>query len=184
MTRRRSEEDTEDEAVFWEDYLRGVTPLRKTPVPRRAIRQGVGKPVSAPAPVTRPFISASPLQDFSKLRFDRSVEHKLRRGDVALDGTLDLHGMTQDRAYAALHRFILCAAREGRRTLLIITGKGRFDETGERGILKRMTPRWLEAAELAPHILTIRAAAPRHGGDGAIYVLMKRHKGRAFPAET
>jgi DNA-nicking Smr family endonuclease len=102
---------------------------------------------------------------------DKSTEERLRKGNRPIDARLDLHGMTQDAAHAALRQFVLAAAQRGDRCLLIITGKGGFDG---QGILRREVPRWLE--QLRPLVLRAVPAQPRHGGAGALYLLLKRRR--------
>jgi DNA-nicking Smr family endonuclease len=104
----------------------------------------------------------------------------LKRGRYAIEGRIDLHGMTQDRAHAALLGFVERSARQGLRCVLVITGKGlrRLDDEGsggEIGILRNAAPRWLNEAPNRARILAFTAAQPRHGGGGALYVLLRRH---------
>lgn len=105
--------------------------------------------------------------------FDKGTETKLKKGKLPLEGRIDLHGMTQDEAHRALQRFIPAAAVSGRRTLLVITGKGKMP-TG--GVLRRMVPIWLSEGSLATHVLAITPAQPKDGGDGALYVRLRKPK--------
>ena len=91
---------------------------------------------------------------------------------MAIDQRLDLHGMTQDSAHAALSTTIGRAFDTGRRCLLVITGKGH----GGEGVLRRQVPRWLNQPPLRERILSFAAARPQHGGDGALYILIKRRR--------
>ena len=91
---------------------------------------------------------------------------------MEIDGRLDLHGMTQDAAHAALNGFVLRAYDAGRRCLLVITGKGQAGG----GVLKTEGPRWLNLPVLRSKILGFSYAQPKDGGDGALYVLLKRHR--------
>jgi len=101
---------------------------------------------------------------------DRRVEKNIRQGDIALEARIDLHGMTQSEAYDALARFMAKQVKAGRRNLLVITGKGR----GNAGVLKTNLPMWLQSLPEASAILTLRPAAPKHGGDGAFYVVLRK----------
>lgn len=101
---------------------------------------------------------------------DRSTEEKLKRGKMPIDGTLDLHGFTQTEAYSALQNFIRFSVQRNRRCLLIVTGKGRMNE----GILRQSVPRWLKEPDLSQYILSVQTARPKDGGDGALYVLLRR----------
>jgi DNA-nicking Smr family endonuclease len=91
-----------------------------------------------------------------------------------IDRRLDLHGMTQDAAHAALDRAIASAWRDGLRMLLVITGKGSAKDGG--GVLRRNLPRWLSVGANAPRVLRIEPARPQHGGNGAFYVLLRRQR--------
>lgn len=102
---------------------------------------------------------------------DRGGEKKVRRGDVEIGISLDLHGLNQDEARAAVHRVLLDAQARGERAVLIVTGKGR---AGETGVLKRRLPDWLESKQIRPLVAGIAEAHQRHGGSGAVYVFVKR----------
>jgi DNA-nicking Smr family endonuclease len=110
---------------------------------------------------------------------DRRTDDRLRRGRVSIDGRVDLHGMTQSQAHAALHSFILRGWHEQRRYLLVITGKGSaargFGGQGT-GVLRQAVPRWLNEMPLRPLVIAVHRAHPRDGGDGALYVLLKRRR--------
>lgn len=113
-------------------------------------------------------------------RIEPKLRRRLGRGRVAIDGTLDLHGLHQDEARAALGRFVLARAERGDRTVLVITGKGLKKLNGdptaivERGVLRTMLPIWLNAAELKPYVIGWDQAAQAHGGEGAWYVRLRR----------
>ncbi len=121
-------------------------------------------------PPAEPFIPA----------LEPKVHRKLRRGQMSIDARIDLHGMRQDEARSALVRFIDARLRHGDRTVLVITGKG-LKKTGfgviqQRGVLRHMLPRWLREPALAPFIAGWEVSSPRHGGEGAYYVRLKRGK--------
>jgi DNA-nicking Smr family endonuclease len=99
--------------------------------------------------------------------------HRITRDREAIGARLDLHGLTQDRARAVLERFLGRAWDEGFRAVLVITGKGVQGD----GVLKRAAPEWLAAPHLAHIVAGISDAARHHGGEGALYVALKR-KGR------
>jgi len=108
---------------------------------------------------------------------DRRTEERFRRGQMSIDGRLDLHGMTQEQAHAALRRFILHAFERGARKVLVITGKGQRGSQ-EQGVLRRALPHWLNDPSLRQCILSFTTARPNHGGSGAFYVLLKRRRQR------
>jgi DNA-nicking Smr family endonuclease len=115
---------------------------------------------------------------------DGRTSERLKRGQLPIEGRLDLHGMTQERARYALDGFIADAYGRGLRTVLIITGKGLKPRPGivdpwagaGAGILRVQTPRWLNEAPNRARVLAFTEAQPQHGGGGALYVLIRRHR--------
>lgn len=96
---------------------------------------------------------------------------RFRRGQMEIESTIDLHGFGQAEAHEALRRFILSSQAQGRRCVLVITGKG---QPGKPGVLRARVPEWLE--EMAGVVLKIAPAKPHHGGQGAFYVLIRRKR--------
>jgi DNA-nicking Smr family endonuclease len=110
---------------------------------------------------------------------DRRTAERLRKGARAPDSRIDLHGMTAERAHRACLRFLGEAIGRGHRVLLVITGKGgRGDAVSSRGrgVLRDSLPGWLRASPLGGSIVGIYQAHRRHGGEGAFYVYLKRHR--------
>lgn len=112
---------------------------------------------------------------------DSKAFARMKRGKLVPEGRLDLHGMTIDRAHPALTSFILRAQASGKRLVLVITGKGRDRDEGgpipvPRGILKHQVPNWLSSPPLAQAVLQITQAHISHGGAGAYYVYLRRHR--------
>jgi DNA-nicking Smr family endonuclease len=95
----------------------------------------------------------------------------LRRGQIRPESKLDLHGMTQIEAHAALASFIRGARASGHRCVLIVTGKGSMLSGG---VLRREVPRWLEEPRLRGAVLDVNEAHSKDGGAGALYVLLRR----------
>ncbi|HZT51901.1 MAG TPA: Smr/MutS family protein [Stellaceae bacterium] len=124
----------------------------------------------AAAPEARVLPALPPPRAAPTPGLDKRSAQRLRRGEMPIEARLDLHGMTQDEAHRALERFIPAQREAGRRAVLIITGKG----TGGDGVLRRSVPRWLAEARCRPHVLATAPARPQHGGDGALYVLLRR----------
>jgi DNA-nicking Smr family endonuclease len=115
---------------------------------------------------------------------DHHTAARFRTGEKPIDGLLDLHGMTVDRAHHVLVDFVHQHHARGSRVLLIITGKGmRQCEDGlqgfaPRGVLRTALPEWLATPDLRHLILAVDHAAVKHGGTGAYYVLLKRQRGK------
>ncbi|KGJ05684.1 DNA-nicking endonuclease, Smr domain [Paracoccus halophilus] len=113
------------------------------------------------------------------LRMDHKTHRQMTRGKLAPEARIDLHGMTLAVAQPALTSFIMRAYAEGRRLVLVITGKGRAGGPDaplpvRPGALRHHVPHWLQMPPLGGIVLQIRAAHRRHGGDGAYYVYLRR----------
>jgi DNA-nicking Smr family endonuclease len=104
--------------------------------------------------------------------FDRRTYERLRDGQIAIEGEIDLHGCTQEEAFSNVNEFIDGAWFEGRRCLLVITGKGTARDGG--GVLRSAVPGWITEGRHSDRLIGIGPAAPHHGGDGALYVLLRR----------
>jgi DNA-nicking Smr family endonuclease len=104
---------------------------------------------------------------------DRRIRLKLRRGDFAVEGHLDLHGFTREAAHTELQSFVHEKQLAGKRCVLVIHGKGRNSKDGQP-VLKEMMGRWLSRGELGRTVLAYCTAQPTDGGAGAIYVLLRR----------
>jgi DNA-nicking Smr family endonuclease len=100
---------------------------------------------------------------------DLRTSRRLSRGKMVIEGIIDLHGFGQAEAREVLHRFIVTSQKRGWRCVLVITGKG---QPGKPGILRTRVPEWLE--ELGPLVLKTATATANHGGQGALYVLLRR----------
>jgi DNA-nicking Smr family endonuclease len=143
----------------------GASPARRPPV----------LPAYQP-PVSRPAETSAGVGHLE----GRHVR-RLRRGRRAIDARLDLHGMRQDEARAALVRFIGRCRAQGHRYVLVITGKGspRSDRApepwvhDEPGVLRRNVPRWLASPDVSPMVVSYSEAGPHHGGSGALYVQVR-----------
>ncbi len=105
---------------------------------------------------------------------DRRTAERLKRGQMPVEATLDLHGHTQIEAHGELNRFLAAAHTAGRRCVLIVTGKG-AGQSG--GILRAEVPKWLNEAPNRARIVAFAGARPQHGGGGALYVLLRRRRG-------
>ena len=120
-------------------------------------------PTAAARPVARP--EPAPL--------GRKAKRRLSRDSGAIQGRLDLHGMTQAQAHDALLGFLRRSQAQGAKIVLVITGKGVRGD-GERGVLKRQVPMWLRLPEFRDLVVGFETAGIGHGGEGAMYVRMRR----------
>ncbi|WP_173934400.1 Smr/MutS family protein [Chelativorans sp. Marseille-P2723] len=104
-------------------------------------------------------------------RLDQPTHQKIARGRIQIAGRVDLHGLTQEEAYALLLSFLQQAHASDRRHVLVITGKG----SGQpEGVLRRVVPLWLATAPFSQIVSGFDAAARHHGGSGALYVRLRR----------
>ena len=143
-----------------EEVATSVSPDRPGTVARTPSATSIASPPDRPA-------APPPL-----VRLEARDRRRLSRGIRDVDARIDLHGMTQDRAFSALIGFLRGAQARGHRTVLVITGKGRGDSA--RGILRGAVPQWLARPDLRALVLGIEEAGRRHGGTGALYVRLRR----------
>jgi DNA-nicking Smr family endonuclease len=152
-----------DELLLWGKVAQTVHPLGARPRPGVAIPPPSVEPPQAPPPAAQPW-SQKPLEP-GRLR-------RLARGREGPQPSLDLHGLTQDSARQALTRFLLTAQADGRRAAVVVTGRGVQGD----GVLRRRAPEWLAEPHLRDVVAGVADAHRRHGGDGALYVALKRRK--------
>ncbi len=159
-----------EEEEEWLAAMRDVTPLgdrgeveSSDPSPQAGLAERLRQ---------RRDLEEGPREDW-EFALDRRTRERIKSGHLAIDGTLDLHGLTQEEAVAALDNFLWQAWREGRRCLLVVTGKGTARDGG--GVLRSAVPRWLEESSHRERLIGIGIAYPEHGGEGALYVLLRRY---------
>ena len=107
---------------------------------------------------------------------DKQNNKRLIKGRKIIEARLDLHGQTQEEARANLISFIQRSGARQHRCVLVITGKGLRLHSGEIGVLRRNVPRWLNEPPIRPLVLAFSHATPKDGGEGALYVLLKRNR--------
>jgi DNA-nicking Smr family endonuclease len=139
---------SEEERVLWTAVTKTIAPLKDAPPPENVETY------------------AAPL--------GRRAKQRVARGKEPIDGRLDLHGLTQREAHATLLRFLHTASSRGARLVLVITGKGRVGQS-ERGVLKRQVPQWLALPEFREWVVGFEDAHISHGGEGALYVRIRRN---------
>lgn len=180
---------TPEEAELWARVVGTVRPLHgKVPVtafkphvvdapaapPPPKVAKGV------PAPLPPPLPPPAPPRPLDRDGLDASWERKLARAAVHPDFTLDLHGHSLEAAHARLDHGLLQAVTLGARMVLVITGKPRPTESADRGdrrgAIRAKLLDWLAAGPHAGRIAAVRPAHRRHGGAGALYVILRRSK--------
>jgi DNA-nicking Smr family endonuclease len=115
------------------------------------------------------------LSHSTQTGLDKRNAKKLKKGRHAIEGQLDLHGMTQVLAHVAINNFIEVSYRAGKRCILVITGKG-LKLDGSIGVLRLAVPRWLNEAPNRSRVLAFSYATPKDGGEGALYIMLKRKR--------
>ncbi len=193
MKRRRL---NDDDLALWRkvtdrterlDLKTLFTPAIDAPAPappalRRAKSVVLGKPIAPAKPRTHD-LKPSLHDQFrsAPVQMDQKAFGKLKRGKLKPEGRIDLHGMTLDLAHPALTGFILSAHAQGKRLVLVITGKGKQRDDGgpipvRHGVLRHQVPQWLSMAPLSAAVLQITPAHISHGGTGAYYVYLRRQR--------
>jgi DNA-nicking Smr family endonuclease len=104
---------------------------------------------------------------------DLHLVHKLKRGDFSVQAHVDLHGLLKDEAKTQLEAFLLRSRQQGKRCVLVVTGRG-LHSKDQVPVLKEALKRWMSTARFARHVLAFATARPHDGGSGAVYVLLKR----------
>ena len=194
MTRRRL---SPDEVQLWRKVARSTERLRPEapseapakPLPKPKPRKPVKPQIVGSFEMGARSSTALPDHDLSPgpsdrlarapLNMDRKTHAKMKRGKLSPEGKLDLHGMTMDQAHPRLVSFILRAQAQGKRLVLVITGKGKHRDEGgpipvRHGVLRHQVPHWLSVPPLAQAVLQVAEAHQSHGGGGAYYVYLKR----------
>ena len=162
MNTRRKTVSAEEEALF-RAALKDARPLKKRPKPAREPTKQVRIVVPGPH-----FPREPAYNETAAPHIGGHADAHLRRGRLEPDARLDLHGLTQERAYRSLLGFLVRAQADRMKLVLVITGKG--------GILRSNLPLWLGQANLKPLVAGLNEAHVRHGGGGAFYVALRKPK--------
>ncbi|HXV73729.1 MAG TPA: Smr/MutS family protein [Sphingomonadales bacterium] len=152
----------------WREAIKGVKPLKKAgkvqkdppKIYRRRVREPEAPAFNYQADIMR---RQSP--------FDPLLFSKIASGKIPLQFSFDLHGLSETGAYEALLDILGQAYMEGLRYGLIVTGKGRLGQSP----IRAQVPKWLTSPKLSQIVSSFEFSAQRHGGDGAYYVLLRRH---------
>lgn len=178
---------SEDERALWDHVTRDAEPLRARPkrpakskedarneAPAKPkVTKALARMAPLPAPPARKPKPAPPTLGHGDIAdLDKRSAERMRRGKLPIEGTLDLHGHGQDMARRELADFLARAQAVGKRCVIVVTGKGDIAQGG--GVLRAQVPRWLNEAENRARVLAFDYAQPRHGGMGALYVLLRK----------
>jgi len=180
MSRRRL---SDDERALWKGFARAITPLQRG---RPATEQSEADAVAPSAKSARQESarqqslrqSPQPIKPPPLAPFGRRLRQRVARGRETIDARIDLHGMTQSEAHAALLRFLHRAQASDATVALVVTGKGagKFapEAQGGRGVLRQNVPIWLSLPEFRRFVVSFEEAHPSHGGQGALYLRVRR----------
>jgi DNA-nicking Smr family endonuclease len=161
----------ETDHARWEAEIAQADRLKsreRVPEPLPEIRQPAVTPEHRD---TVPAVLPSGIMSGAPAGLDGATLRRIRRGRMPIERRLDLHDMTQAQAWEALQRFILRAQADGLQLVLVITGKG---TAGKRSVLREQVPHWCTQPPVAAMISGVQVAARSHGGEGALYVRLKR----------
>ncbi|OHC75594.1 MAG: hypothetical protein A3G18_00065 [Rhodospirillales bacterium RIFCSPLOWO2_12_FULL_58_28] len=161
---------------LWQRVTAGVKPLcgrKKAVTADVAAIKRTKPPCVSPAIIKLPPNPPAPGGDAPPAA-DWRTARRLKKGKTSIEARVDLHGMTQHQAHGALADFIAKSYDSGRRCVLVITGKGRGGLSA--GVLRSGVPRWLNQSPNREKIISLTQAASRDGGDGALYVLLKKKR--------
>jgi DNA-nicking Smr family endonuclease len=177
---RRRRDLSDEEQTLWTAVTRSVPRLRKKkpkpipeetasePLPVAAKASGPSKPQKTPKLIVPHWAPEAPLL----APLERRLKQRLARGTRAIDARLDLHGFTESEAHDALLRFLRSSQSKGAKVVLVITGKGRLGR--EHGVLRRAVPLWLKLPEFRQMVVGFDPASVGHGGEGALYVRVRK----------
>lgn len=180
-----------DEAALWARVMATARPLRATPTPPRAAdpvaaqaapaRAATKRSSAAPShpEMRRPVQPAAPAKPRPGTTLDSSWDKRLSRGIVMPDVTVDLHGHTLHSAHDLLEGALDRAVARGDRVVLLVTGRPPRPESERphaRGAIRAAVGDWLAGSRFAGSIAAVRNAHPRHGGAGALYIILRRER--------
>jgi DNA-nicking Smr family endonuclease len=163
-----------DERALWRKVVESVRPLHELPAAAEEMLPSTARATRKarpPEPASAPVRKAAP-----GTTLDASWDRRLSRGVVQPDAILDLHGHNLATAYALLDDRLERAIASGARLLLLITGKPRSGPGEKRGAIRAAVGDWLAASRHAAEIAAVRNAHPRHGGAGALYIVLRRSR--------
>jgi DNA-nicking Smr family endonuclease len=184
---RRHRALTDDERALWHSVAKSTTPLKRKARASKAAEENEAastRPRSPDATAAKGAHSPKPKRSPDVIKppalapITRREKARLSRGRAEIDARIDLHGMTQARAHRALLSFLHRAHADGATFVLVITGKGRISgDDREQGVLRRQVPHWLALPEFRAIVVGYEQAHIGHGGEGALYVRVRRARG-------
>jgi DNA-nicking Smr family endonuclease len=184
---RQNRDLSRDDHMLWTAVTHSIVPLRKPQKSQNQKKPLIEKSqttvsetkIKRPSHVTGAMRADKLTAVMPPTPLARRIKRRIARGKQKIDGRIDLHGLTQAEAHAALLSFLRNAGADGARLVLVITGKGsqsisRFGEN-ERGVLRRQVPKWLSLPEFHKLVIGFEDAHVAHGGEGALYIRVRRN---------
>tara|TARA_A200000113_G_C8853171_1_gene350927 strand:- start:658 stop:1218 length:561 start_codon:yes stop_codon:yes gene_type:complete len=179
-----SDKDTSEDAALWAWLTQDVKPLKKD---RKSLNPPEPSPVEKTKIIAQPIAQRPPphKQEPSRNKqihktskeLDKRTDDRLRKGQLPIEGIIDLHGLSKEQAHYSLKNFILKMHAQNKRSLLVITGKGQKNRdplAPHDGVIKKSLPFWFNESPFDHIVLKHYSAKPKDGGSGAFYVYLRR----------
>ena len=187
-----------DDEDLWHQVTKDITPLGERPkvdIPKNTrpkIRENSQKANPLLLDEKIIFGADEPTKNIAQTQIHKREARRIARGTMSIDSTVDLHGVSRERAYKMLYDHLSSAFVRGEKLVLVITGKGgkrfagdaktplaqkRFSDIDrDEGVIKKALPGWLQGGDLNSLVASYKISAPQHGGGGAFYVRLRRNK--------
>lgn len=170
----------EDDEFIWNKYVENIFPISKKQIfYKKTKKLSAGRHVNYQKAYSGNALTS--IKNGTSSDVDKNTAKKFKQGKFAIEGRLDLHGLTEKEAWDSVCEFVKKSYIEKKRCIIIITGKGHHihkndDIFSTQGVLKEQLPKWLNTSELRPLILSYSEALPKDGGSGAFYILLRRQR--------
>lgn len=170
---------SQDDVLLWQQTVADVQKIKKTNrAGTKTQKKSLKKTPSETVPLGKNFKHNLELNTHADI--DAQTFKRFKKEKFKIEATLDLHGLTIDKAYDAVYHFIVSSYNQNKRVVLIITGKGlehkEQDIFSPIGSLKQSVPTWLQNDEMKNMILSYTHPTPKLGGSGALYILLRRKR--------
>ena len=181
------EDEGQDDFSLWERYTQDIKPIERYK-PEKAKKTSSSKKPATQTKLEKIEVdvvlqsSHVPPNKQKDKQIDARTAQRLKRGQIPIEARIDLHGMYQKDARAALTRFLLNSHAQGMRCVLVVTGKGKLILDGEHadentpGVIKRAFKGWLKEEPLDSIVLKAQVSQIKDGGEGAYYVLLRKKR--------
>ena len=173
----------ESDELAWNEAVKDVQKLKQPSTFKPVLKKNTHHhSLSEPTPVYKNYAHKVDLNTPADI--DKNTLKRFKREEFGIEASLDLHGMTIDQAYTAVKNFIISSYNQNKRAIIIVTGKGLMHQDEDifqpKGVLKQSVPEWLKKSDISPLILTYIHPSEKLGGNGALYLLLRRNKDNRF----